>query len=232
VSGCGVPVQALIAFDLDGVLYSSEPFLGEAYREAIANVNARRPNSFARVPATREILDHVGWPVPVILARLFPDIEATAVDLLYAETLQVICARVARGDGILFPGVAATLARLRRSGSLLAVASNGRRRYIETVFSTYGIARHFLGLITLESGAIENKAGLLRAYMRHQHLGAQQVVMVGDRRSDVEAAAAVGCHFIGCDYGHGYRTEIEGAGPIVYAFDQLPDAVTAVLTAC
>ena len=30
----------LICFDLDGVLYSSEPFLGEAYREAIALVNA------------------------------------------------------------------------------------------------------------------------------------------------------------------------------------------------
>lgn len=224
-------MQALIAFDLDGVLYSSEPFLGEAYREAIANVNGRRPNSFPRVPTTREILDHVGWPVTVILDRLFPDIDATAVDLLYAETLEVICAHVARREGILFPGVAATLADLRRSGRLLAVASNGRQRYIETVLSTYGIARHFLELITVESGTIENKAGVLRAYLARHRLGPEQVVMVGDRSSDVEAAAAVGCHFIGCDYGHGYRDEIEGAGPIVSAFDQLPAAIATVLTA-
>jgi len=222
-------VQALIAFDLDGVLYSSEPFLGEAYREAIANVNARRPNSFPRVPTTREILDHVGWPVPVILDRLFPDIDATAVDLLYAETLEVICARVARREGILFPGVAATLADLRRSGRLLAVASNGRQRYIETVLSTYGIARHFLELITIEGDAVENKTGVLRAYLARHRLGPEQVVMVGDRSSDVEAAAAVGCHFIGCDYGHGYRNEIEGAGPIVSAFDELPNAIGALL---
>jgi phosphoglycolate phosphatase len=224
-------VGALIAFDLDGVLYSSEPFLGEAYREAIANVNARRPNSFPRVPSTREILDHVGWPVPVILARLFPGINATAVDLLYAETLEVICAYVARGEGILFPGVAAMLAGLRRSGFLLAVASNGRQRYIETVLTTYGIAPHFLELITVESGAIENKAGVLQAYLRNRRLGPKQLVMVGDRSSDVEAATAVGCHFIGCDYGHGYRSEIEGAGPIVSAFDQLPAAIAAVLAA-
>jgi phosphoglycolate phosphatase len=231
VAAASVPVLTLIAFDLDGVLYSSEPFLGEAYREAIANVNEQRSNSFPRVPTTREILDHVGWPVPVILARLFPDIEATAVDLLYAETLEVICAHVARGEGILFPGVAATLTGLQPSGSLLAVASNGRRRYIETVLSTYDIARHFLDLITVETGAIENKAGVLRAYIGRRHLRAEQVVMVGDRSSDVEAAAAVGCHFIGCDYGHGYRNEIEGAGPIVSAFDQLPATITAVLTA-
>ena len=222
------PVQALIAFDLDGVLYSSEPFLGEAYREAIANVNARRPHSFPRVPGTREILDHVGWPVTVILARLFPDIDATAVDLLYAETLEVICARVARGEGILFPGVAETLADLRRSGLLLAVASNGRQRYIATVLSTYGIGPHFLELITVENGPIENKAGVLRSYLQQHRLGPERVVMVGDRSSDVEAAATVGCHFIGCDYGHGYRTEIEHAGPIVSAFDQLPAAIATV----
>ena len=224
-------MQALIAFDLDGVLYSSEPFLGEAYSEAIANVNARRPNSFPRVPTTREILDHVGWPVTVILERLFPDIDATAVALLYAETLEVICAHVARGEGILSPGVAATLAGLRRSGLLLAVASNGRQRYIETVLLTYGIARHFLDLITIEGDAVENKAGVLRAYLQRYRLGPEQLVMVGDRSSDVEAAAAVGCHFIGCDYGHGYCNEIDGAGPIVSAFDQLPDAIAAVLTA-
>lgn len=222
-------MQALIAFDLDGVLYSSEPFLGEAYREAIANVNARRPNSFPRVPSTREILDHVGWPVTVIFDRLFPNIDGAAVGLLYAEALEVICAHVARGEGILFPGVAKTLADLRRSGLLLAVASNGRQRYVETVLSSYGIARHFLDLITVESGAIENKAGVLRAYLQRYRLGPAQLVMVGDRSSDVEAAAAVGCHFIGCDYGHGYRSEIEGAGPIVSAFDQLPPAITAVL---
>jgi phosphoglycolate phosphatase len=224
-------VQALIAFDLDGVLYSSEPFLGEAYREAIANVNARRPNSVPRVPTTREILDHVGWPVTVILERLFPRVDATAVDLLYAETLEVICAHVARSEGILFPGVAVTLAGLRRSGRLLAVASNGRQRYIEAVLSTYGIARHFLELITVESGTITDKAGVLRAYLARHSLAPSRLVMVGDRSSDVEAATAVGCHFIGCDYGHGYRDEIEGAGAIVSAFHQLPAAITAVLAA-
>ena len=224
-------MPALIAFDLDGVLYSSEPFLGEAYREAIANVNARRPNSFPRVPSTREILDHVGWPVTVILARLFPDIDGTAVDLLYAETLEVICAHVTRREGTLFDSVAETLAHLRRSGLLLAVASNGRQQYIETVLSTYSIARHFLELATIESGVIENKAGILRAYLARHSLAPVRLVMVGDRSSDVEAAAAVGCHFIGCDYGHGYRDEIEGAGPIVSAFDQLPAAIAVVLTA-
>ena len=222
-------MDALIAFDLDGVIYSSEPFLGDAYREAIANVNARRPHSFPRIPSTREILDHVGWPVPVILQRLFPNIEPAAIDLLYAETLEVICARVERGEGILFAGVAETVRALQRAGFRLAIASNGRRRYVEAVLSTYGLTAHFVGLITVESAAIANKEGILRAYLEAFQLEPQRAIMVGDRASDVEAAAAVGCHFIGCDYGHGYRDEIAGAGPLVSSFAQIPGVIAAVI---
>ena len=224
-------MTALIAFDLDGVLYTSEPFLGEAYREAIANVNARRPGSFPRVPATREILDHVGWPVPVILARLFPTVDPVAAELLLLETLPVIGQRVARGEGMLFPGVPDTLAQLQRAGFTLAVASNGRRHYVETVLATYGLARHFTELVSIDgSERIGNKADILRAYTVRERCLPAALVMVGDRASDVEAAQAVGCHFVGCDYGHGYREEIAGAGPVVASFDALPPVIAAVLS--
>ena len=222
-------MRALNAFDLDGVLYSSEPFLGEAYREAIANVNARRPGAFPRVPTTREVLDHVGWPVPVILARLFPAVDPVAVELLYVETLVVISAYVRRGLGVLFPGVAATLGRLRADGFTLVIASNGRRAYIESVLEANGIAAWFAELLTVDCQGMQTKADLLRGYRARYALPVGQLVMIGDRASDVEAAAAVGCRFIGCDYGHGYQHEIEAAGPIVSAFDQLPQVIVRLL---
>lgn len=221
----------LIAFDLDGVLYSSEPFLGEAYREAIANVNVQRPGSFPRVPQTREILDHVGWPVSVILARLFPTIDLAAVELLFLETVHVIAAHIQRREGILFPGVAETLSELQRADLALAVASNGRRQYVETVLSTYGIARYFTPLVTIDGAdGTKSKADILRTYMARERYTPAQLVMVGDRTSDVEAAQAVGCHFVGCDYGHGHREEIDGAGPVVASFDALPYVIQSVLS--
>ncbi len=224
-------MHALIAFDLDGVIYSSEPFLGDAYREAIARVNGQRPGSFSRVPETREILDHIGWPVPVILERLFPAIEPAALDLLAIQTLKVICTRVARGEGVLFPGVAETLGELRQSHFSLAVASNGRRQYVETVLSTYGIAPYFVDRVSVDGGGgMQSKSDLLRAYLSRERRSPVELVMVGDRASDVEAAAAVGCHFIGCDYGHGYRSEIDGAGPVVSSFRQLPGVIEVLLT--
>lgn len=214
-----------VAFDLDGVLYSAEPFLGDAYRDAIAAVEAKRPGSFPRVPTTREILDHVGWPVPEILRRLFPAVDPEAVELLYGETLGVIADYVARRQGTLFPGVADTLAALAGRGLMLGVASNGRRHYVETVLRTYDLSRFFVELIAVERGTRDDKASVLRAYFERLGVGAAQTVMVGDRASDVEAAQAVGCAFIGCDYGHGYRAEIAAAGPTVASFAELPEAV-------
>lgn len=218
-------MRAFIAFDLDGVLYSAEPFLADAYREAIAIVNERRPDSFPRVPTTSEILDHVGWPVPEILQRLFPDVDREAVELLYHQTLPVICARVRRGEGRLFPSVPQTLARLQASGYRLGLASNGRRPYVEAVLDTYGLKHLFVDLVAVESGSRTSKPDILRAYAARFGLDPRHLVMVGDRASDVEAARQVGCAFVGCDYGHGHRHEIEGAGPVISSFAGLAGAL-------
>jgi phosphoglycolate phosphatase len=219
---------ALIAFDLDGVLYSSEPFLGAAYQEAIANVNARRPGSFARVPATREILDHVGWTIPTIFARLFPDADDEAMECLHSETLSVICAHVARGDGILYPGVPETLRTLHADGLQLAVASNGRTAYVETVLATYQLDDLFIPRVTADM--VGDKTSVLRFYCYRLGVPPEAVMMIGDRASDVDAARAVGCHFVGCDYGHGYRHEIEDAGPLVQRFADLPAVIARELS--
>jgi phosphoglycolate phosphatase len=222
-------MSSLVAFDLDGVLYSSEPFLGAAYREAIANVNAALPGSFASVPTTREILDHIGWPVPVILQRLFPSVDAAAMRRLHDETLTVICGHVAGGDGFLYPDVASTLHALRDAGFQLAVASNGRTRYVETVLATYALADLFIPRVTADM--VGDKTSVLRFYCYQLGVEGNAVVMVGDRASDVEAARAVGCRFVGCDYGHGYRHEIDAAGPLVSRLADLPAAIASVLAA-
>jgi phosphoglycolate phosphatase len=222
------PGTRLLCFDLDGVLYSSEPFIADSYRESIARVNEQRPGSFERVPSTQEILAHVGWPVSVILQRLFPHVDEEASRLLYDVTLDVISTRVDRKEGLLFPGVTETL-RALAADHLLAVASNGRSRYVESVLRTYDLADLFVPRIT--TGQMGDKAGILRAYLARHALAARDIVMIGDRTSDVEAAQAVGCPFIGCDYGHGHRDEIEGAGPIVGSFAELREIFAEASTA-
>jgi phosphoglycolate phosphatase len=221
----------LIAFDLDGVLYTSEPFIADAYCEAIEEVNRLRPDAFVRVPTVREILDHVGWPVSTILARLFPEIAPEAVELLQSATLETICRRVAAREGEIYPAVPDVLRGLRAGGYLLAVASNGRQRYVQTVLATYELTNLFVVPMVADDpeNQAEQKVALLRGYLTRHQVRPRDAVMVGDRASDVAAARAVGCHFIGCNYGHGYGGEIEGAGLIIRRFDEIPATVVRLL---
>ena len=221
------PEPCFIAFDLDGVIYSSEAFIGEAYRETIARVNDARPGSFVRVPTTREILNHVGWPVRLLLQRLFPRLDPKAARLFHDDILGVICTRIASGEGHLYPEVPETLQALQIGGHRLAIASNGRARYVETVLDTYGLADRFVDRVTADHAG--DKTAVLRTYLDRHGVDPAHVVMVGDRATDVAAAQDVACYFVGCDYGHGYRHEIESAGPVVGRFRDLPDAIARVL---
>ncbi len=219
--------RKLLAFDLDGVIFSSEPFLGEAYRQAILNVNTARPGSFDRVPDTEEILQHIGWPVPTILQRLFPVVDEEAIGLLHLQTLEVICGFVADRQGVLYDDVPATLAQLHADGFTLVIASNGRRKYIETVLSTYSIDHLFVPIVTADE--VGDKIAIVKQYLvSHSPLAA---LMIGDRASDVEAAQENRIPFVGCDYGHGHRAEIEGHGTIIDRFVDLPGAVATALAA-
>src|SRR6185295_11397021 len=102
------------------------------------------------------------------------------------------CRRVRERQGTLFDGVAATLDVLNGRGHDLVVASNGRRPYVEAVLQTYDLTGRFAPLLTVEHGRIDDKNALLAAYLDAFRVQPAGVTMVGDRSSDVEAAAAVG----------------------------------------
>jgi phosphoglycolate phosphatase len=220
-------MTALIAFDVDGVLFSAEPFVADAYREALTAVETERPGTFTRVPSAREILDQVGWPVHVIQQRLFPGLEEEAGRLLYDATANAMAAHAARGDGVLYLGVPETLRALRVKGYQLAIASNARPMYLRALFERYPLEYLFVPPVTADEAG--SKEAVLRTYLTRYGLSPQQVIMVGDRAADAEAARAVGCWFVGCDYGHGYRHEIEQAGPVASRFSDLPDLIEGIL---
>ncbi|GIW40510.1 MAG: phosphoglycolate phosphatase [Candidatus Binatia bacterium] len=222
-------MSCLVAFDLDGVLYSSEPFLADAYRAAAERVNSIEPGAIPRVPEVREILRHVGWPVPQILDNVFPDLHEAARSRFRELVLEEICRRVEREEGFLYEGVPETLEKLRERGASLAIASNGRKRYVKTVLGTYGLESLFVPVLTVEDVEPQEKATVLRAYLERHGIPAERCVFVGDRASDVAAARRVGCFFVGCAYGHGEGREISGAGPCIGSLRELPSLVDVFL---
>ncbi len=114
----------------------------------------------------------------------------------------------------LYAGIPQLLEALRQGGARIAMATSKPAPFARRIAEHFAIDRYF-DLIegsTLD-GTRTTKSEVLRLAI--EGLGVTdpaQAVMVGDRRFDIEGAAATGIESIGVLYGYGSREELEQAG--------------------
>ena len=114
----------------------------------------------------------------------------------------------------LYAGIPQLLEALRQGGARIAMATSKPAPFARRIAEHFAIERYF-DLIegsTLD-GTRTTKSEVLRLAI--EGLGVTdpaQAVMVGDRRFDIEGAAATGIESIGVLYGYGSREELEQAG--------------------
>ncbi len=106
------------------------------------------------------------------------------------------------------------LERLRREGLRLMVATSKPKVFACRILEHFGLAEYFEFVGGAElSGERQAKCEVIRHVLERTGLEpSDRIVMVGDRRHDVEGARAVGLGCIGVLYGYGDRDELERAG--------------------
>ncbi|MFH1681611.1 MAG: HAD family hydrolase [Candidatus Eisenbacteria bacterium] len=210
--------RALLVFDLDGTLFRGDEATVSAVWETLERIGVDRPGA-------REICSYFGKPIHEFhawLRTLAPgrDIEKALAEIERREV------ELVPSKGRLFPGVPEVLGLFVDEGFRMAICSNGRDPYVKTVLESKGIAR-FFGGVRLREIEAENKTIMVRDLL--SRVPVRPVVVIGDRRDDVEAGRANGARTIGCAYGFGGREEIGGADAIVDSAAEIPAAVRRVL---
>ncbi len=112
----------------------------------------------------------------------------------------------------LYPGMAMLLRALHRAGAWVAIASAKPTFMLERLARHFGIDR-YLDAISgtgLERHSADKRDLILSALPEGADLSL--ACMCGDRRFDIEAAAALGMAGIGADYGYSLPGELAGAG--------------------
>jgi len=124
----------------------------------------------------------------------------------------------------LYEHVEELLHALVAAGKTLVLISNGTPRYVECIWENCNYERWFTASYPFASPANESKGErLVQAMARY----GEPAVMVGDRRSDHDAARHAGAWFIGCAYGYGQRHEIETADATAHSVEQLFELLLA-----
>lgn len=211
---------ALVLFDLDGTLIDSRRGIVHSLRLALEDSHMQVPD------------DHdFTWCLGASLWKIFEHYLQTS-DRAKLEHAVATYRHIYR-DGPMFEydvydGVSDMLAELYASGARIAVATAKAHEYAREVIeaSTLQNCIHHVYGSELDGTNVE-KRDLLRHVLHHEQIGADSVVMIGDRHHDIDGARANGVANVGVLYGYGSREELAHADVCV---SHAHDVVSAIST--
>jgi phosphoglycolate phosphatase len=193
-----------VLFDLDGTLSHSEPGICGTLKLALAEVGLP-------VPSDDLLRTAIGPPFTIGL----PDIGVPA-DRVDEVTVayRAIYEDTGLFDTSLYDGVSDLLDTLADDGRTLCLATSKPETSARRVIEHFDLTDRFkvIGAAS-DDYVLHTKADVIASVLDRLGLvGGDEIVMVGDRRFDVEGAAAHGIDTIGVTWGYGSHEELRAAG--------------------
>ncbi len=212
----------LLIFDLDGTLIDSKLDLAHA-------VNAARMHMGLDALPHDIIATYVGNGAPVLMRRSLGP-EATDEDVQEALDYFLGYYRDHMLDYTrLYPGVGASLDRLREAGVQMAVLTNKPVRISKAILAGLGIGSQFFQVYGGNSFEQKKPSPIgVEALLSEAQVDREQALMVGDSAVDVKTAR--NAHIACCGVTFGFQPESFEADPpdfIVDHMEQLVDRVIA-----
>lgn len=191
-------------FDLDGTVWDSMPgILGSLEYTFVAHNRM--------VPSRERLRSNIGPPLQLMLRELgFPEEEIDSATEAYRDRYSEWGAYEVE----LFPGVVDALEQLAARDVRLATATSKGVVAAEQMLEHLGICDRFevIGAATMDTTAITKDAVLARTLDALGRPDPAHCLMFGDRRYDVEGAAAHGIDTVGVLWGYGSAEELSAAG--------------------
>jgi phosphoglycolate phosphatase len=216
-----MPARDTVLLDLDGTLSNSEPgILGSLV--AAMEVNG------LEIPPVAVLRTVIGPPFSSGLPEI--GVPADKLEAVIAHYRDVYGAG-GLFDTTLYDGVPAMLDDLRRSGLTLAVATSKPEDSAVRILDHLGIADRFAAVAgaDLATDRLDKASVIARALDLLGIVPGPGVVMVGDRRHDVEGARRHGLDAIAVAWGYGDAAEHTAAG--AWSTAATPADVVRMLTA-
>ena len=195
-----------ILFDLDGTLTDSGVGIINSVRYALRHYGIEGdPQSLRRFvgpPLINSFMEFYG----------FSEEQAREAVEFYREYYR------ARGifENCLYPGIPELLAALMKRGKKLALATSKPTVFARQILNHFQLHPYFMEELVIGSyldGRRTRKDEVIVAVLALLPPEKEKIVMVGDRKYDVEGAQANGIAAIGVTYGYGEPAELEKARP-------------------
>lgn len=205
----------VILFDLDGTL--TDPVLGitTCVQKALEHFDIH-------VEDRNQLTPYIGPPLLDGFQNFhgLSKEQAEEAIAIYRERFST----VGLFENEMYEGIDVLLDKLKQQGKVLAVATSKPEPFAIRILEHFGLDGYFDEICgaELSTGGRNSKEAVLRhalAALRVDDLST--AVLVGDRKYDVEGAAAVGIDSIGVLYGYGSRDEFDNAAAVAQSVAEL-----------
>ena len=206
-----------IFFDYDGTLHDSLKIYSLAFKKAYAYL-VREGLAEDREWSDKEISYWLGYNAKDMWQSFKPDLSVElqqyCSNLIGSEMKELI----ERGKPVLYEGALDVLSYLKRNGFRLIFISNCNSYYMESHKRLFQLDRYFEAFICSEEHNYIPKHEILKSI---KSSFPEKMVMVGDRKQDMEAGAKNGIHTIGCRYGYALAGELNEADILIDGIREL-----------
>lgn len=205
-------------FDMDGTLLKTEEVAVPAFRQTFEQLKQEGAIDLP-IPSDDDFTSVFGMTLEDIWNKLLPgqtdEVKSRADKYMLAKELTIL----KEEDIHLYSGVKETLTELRRRGVSLFIASNGLDEYIKGVCDHFQMTDWFVDLYSAGRFQTESKDDLVKKLL--DDFSIENAVMVGDRKSDIQAGKANRLPTIGCAYGFADEGELQGADHVIRDFAEI-----------
>ena len=212
--------KRLVIFDVDGTLVDSQAHILAAMTQAFGAMDHPMPQREA-------VLGIVGLSLPIAVARLAPELPASAhAELVEGYKVAFMSLRTETLSP-LYPGAAEVLSLLAQApGVVLGIATGKSRRGMDHIMAGHGWAVRFATVQVSDDHPSKPHPSMIAACLRDTGISAANAVMVGDTTFDMDMARAAGAQGLGVSWGY-HPAEHLGAN-VIDDFAALPETLSKV----
>ena len=200
-------IDFAIFFDMDGTLFNTEKILAGALNKTFNYL--REEGEWEGEPPYEECKKLLGSTLEELWSKLLPKSSEAVRKEADRLFLDGMIEEISSGKGEIFHGVIEVLKEIKSMEIPVFVASNGLDGYIQAINKYYGLHEYFTDFYSSGRFKCSSKIELVSRLLEDYKI--KNAVMVGDRKSDIEAAIKNNILSIGCDFGFANSDELEGA---------------------
>lgn len=214
-------MYTFILFDLDGTISDPKVGICTSVQYALKKYNIEVSDIDTLTP-------FIGPPLRDSFMRYYniPSEEIENCIAYYRERFSTI----GLFENDLYDGIPELLQKLKENGCQVAISSSKPTVFVRKILDYFNITQYFDVIVGSElNGKRDEKIDVIYETLDQlsngQPIDKSKVVMIGDRKFDIEASLQAGLSNIGVSYGYGSIEELETAGAqkIAHSVSELSD---------